>query len=71
MQDERRRQSQLFRERTRVGETPTGDQDHAHSAIEDIAEEELKALGDYVTGTNDEDGLAQALRRFVLGEAPS
>jgi CheY-like chemotaxis protein len=35
------------------------------------AEEELKALGDYVTGTNDEDGLAQALRRFVLGEAPS
>ncbi|GBC80991.1 Sugar phosphatase YidA [bacterium HR10] len=35
------------------------------------AEEELKALGDYVTGTNDEDGLAQALRRFVLGEAPA
>ncbi|GBC77630.1 5-amino-6-(5-phospho-D-ribitylamino)uracil phosphatase YcsE [bacterium HR08] len=35
------------------------------------AEEELKALGDYVTGTNDEDGLAQALRRFVLGEVLS
>ncbi len=32
------------------------------------ADEELKALGYYVTGTNDEDGLAQALRRFLLDE---
>lgn len=32
------------------------------------ADEELKALGYVVTGTNDEDGLADALRRFVLGE---
>lgn len=32
------------------------------------AEEELKQLGYYVTGTNDEDGVAQALRRFILGE---
>jgi len=31
------------------------------------AEEELKRLGYYVTGTNDEDGLAHALRRFLLG----
>jgi len=32
------------------------------------AEEELKQLGYYVTGTNDEDGLAHALRRFILGD---
>lgn len=31
------------------------------------AEEELKAMADYVTGTNEEDGVATAIERFVWG----
>lgn len=32
------------------------------------ADEEVKAVADYVTGSNDEDGVAKAIARFVLGE---
>jgi Cof subfamily protein (haloacid dehalogenase superfamily) len=32
------------------------------------ADEEVKAVSDYVTGSNDEDGVAKAIARFVLGE---
>ena len=32
------------------------------------ADEEVKEVADYVTGSNDEDGVAKAIARFVLGE---
>ena len=32
------------------------------------ADEEVKAVADYVTGSNDEDGVTKAIARFVLGE---
>ena len=32
------------------------------------AEEAVKCNADYVTGTNDEDGAARAIVRYVLGE---
>ena len=36
--------------------------------VDKNADEEVKAVADYVTGSNDEDGVAKAIARFVLGE---